>query len=204
MREKQALVQKVEAYIQQQFTNGLPEGMVYHSLQHTRLVVHAVQEIGSAEALNKHELTLAVIAAWFHDVGYIFNPNDHENTSALLSTSFLREQGVNAKDIQRVKDAIVATRLPQKPKDKLSKVLCDADMYHLSSENYPQLAHLLYQELKQFRKMKLSEDDFDLLSVDFFLSHAYFTTYGINVLTAKKEKNLALLKQRIESKQVNH
>ena len=44
---------------------------MYHNLNHVQNVVKQVKEIGKESGISKKELEDLVIAAWFHDLGYL-------------------------------------------------------------------------------------------------------------------------------------
>ena len=49
-------------------------------------------------------------------------------------------------EIARVCELIMATKLPQTVTDRLSAILCDADLYYLGTDDYGRMAEALYQE----------------------------------------------------------
>jgi HD superfamily phosphodiesterase len=53
----------------------------YHDCSHTLEVVSAVKELSIAEKLSPLESEMVIIAAWFHDTGYIKGAENHENES---------------------------------------------------------------------------------------------------------------------------
>jgi len=93
--------------------------------------------------------------------------------------------------------AIPATRVPQSPKDMVSKVLCDADLMHLSYPDYFSRMEPLRLEWKLTGKSDLTEAQFHRKSIEFFNMHTYHTSYGRKVLAEKKRLNLERIKARI-------
>lgn len=195
-----SLLQESEQYVTGLLSKGLHEGLVYHTDEHSRYVVAAVEEIGKEEGLSEEELILAKIAAWFHDVGYCQSLDDHETESVKIAVEFLKNKGVPEKDIKQVEDSIMATVIPQSPKDKISAVLCDADMHHVSSPDYAEFANLLREEHKVSKNIDLSKKEFDKLSYIFFNKHHFHTKYGMEVLQKKKDITMENLQEKIEKK----
>ena len=195
-----SLLQECELFVTELYSKELPKGLVYHSADHSRYVVSAVEEIGKAEGLSEEELNLAMISGWFHDVGYCMSMDDHETESVKIAVKFLKDKDVADKWIDQVKESILATVVPQDPKDKISAVLCDADMYHITSPDYAEYANLLREEHKVSKNIKLSRSEFDKLSYVFFTNHHFHTTYGKEVLQKKKEITMENLQEKIEKK----
>jgi predicted metal-dependent HD superfamily phosphohydrolase len=172
--------------------------MVYHTSVHTRYVVNAAHKIGVESGLNEDELNLVILSAWFHDIGYIKSYTDHEIDSAKIAEEFLKSHDVAEKDIETIKKAILATRIPQSPDGKIAEVLCDADMTHLAGPDYYEHVDKMREERKRVENIKLSKTQFNEISVKFFAMHQYHTEYGKTVLQKGKEKNLAMIKEQIE------
>ena len=108
----------------------------FHSLEHTRGVVRAARIIGRASQLTAEQLDAVMIAAWFHDIGYVDGVDGHEERSASIAAKMLTVWVATGKKIADVSRSILATRFPQNPNDILGMVLCDADLSHLASARY--------------------------------------------------------------------
>jgi predicted metal-dependent HD superfamily phosphohydrolase len=65
--------------------NKLSENYRYHNLLHTREVVDAVTEISKGMDLYADEKNILTIAAWFHDLGYVWQQDGHEFIAAELA-----------------------------------------------------------------------------------------------------------------------
>ena len=90
-----SFVKDAEQYILDLFKKELPDGLYYHTADHTRFVVNAVDRIGKASGLDEHALNVARVAGWFHDAGYVRSTDDHETESRKMATEFLRLKGVD-------------------------------------------------------------------------------------------------------------
>ncbi|WP_431199589.1 hypothetical protein ACQ86K_00955 [Mucilaginibacter sp. P19] len=82
------LIKKTEHYITSLLTEKLPAGMVYHNLEHTRLMVDAVQDLTTHMLFNEWEQEILLVAAWFHDSGYCYTYQGHEAISMTLAGDF--------------------------------------------------------------------------------------------------------------------
>jgi predicted metal-dependent HD superfamily phosphohydrolase len=89
--------------------------------------------------------------------------------------------------IAQVEVAILSTKTPQNPTDKISRILCDADLMNLTFDDYFEQIDLMRREWGKVGKAKLNSHEFYLSSLEFFQSHEYHSEYGRKVLQPKKE-----------------
>ena len=107
--------------------------------------------------------------------------------------------GVDHNYIEQVINCIEATKMPQNPKNIVQEVLCDADLYHLSSGQYFEKAELLRTEFSAIEEDIITESEWLDMSTVFIDNHNYFTEYGKTNLTPKKTKNLKKIKKRLRA-----
>ncbi len=199
MKISKAIVVEAERHVSNKLRNEIPEAYTYHTLDHTLEVVKNAIYIGTKENLDENEMSLLVVAAWFHDVGYVKTYQGHEAESAAMADEFLAEREVDKSIRDIVVDGILSTTFPQQAKTKIAEVLCDADFMHLGQSTYFDRARKLRQEQKSAGVAALKKIDFDKESVKVFEQHRYFTTYCRNTLTETKEANLKRIKEKIAS-----
>ena len=194
----QTLLKEVENFVVAELKEKLPDNILYHSEDHVRLVVDAVEEIGKAEGISEEEMLVAKISAWFHDIGFVESHHDHEIRSVEIANNFLKEKNVDDKTLKQVENAILATRIPQEPKDNISAVLCDADMIHVSRDDYFEIANLMREEMISIKKMDVDKTEFNRLSYIFFNQHRFHTKYGQSVLSEKKNRIMEQLLEKLD------
>jgi len=192
------LTAEAEKYVVSLLNNRLSEEYLFHSVRHTMNVVKGAELIGKESGLNESELKILKISALFHDVGYTITNEDHEAESAFIAGEFLRSKEVDEDQMKQVENAIMATRVPQQPKDRISGVLCDADLLHLTSEDYFEQMELLRLEWQVTGKNFFTEYQFHQNSLDFFKGHHYHSEYGRKVLEARKQIVLMKIRDRME------
>jgi len=194
MEAESALLQKSKKYVEAFLKENLSDGIYYHDLEHTQEVVKASQEIGISSNLSKEELEIVLIAAWFHDTGYYKGMQDHEAKSKDVATKFLKQEGVEDKKIDAVGGCIMATKIPQNPTNIMEEVLCDADLYHLSTREYFKKSELLRKEFSLIFPDEIQLDEWFKNSIKFLKKHSFFTSYAKENLLPAKKKNLKKLK----------
>lgn len=191
------LVHKSRSYAQQVFQN-LPATFSYHNLQHTTEVVAAAETIGIDAGLSQEQKEILLIAAWLHDTGYANNPRNHETAAMEEAERLLNSWNASTHIIAGVKAAIEATQMPQQPKDRISEILCDADLHHLASENIDDISERLRKEWELTLNKTYSDDQWIQLNINFFKQHQYFTSYGRTILQERKERNIKKLKKKLK------
>jgi uncharacterized protein len=190
------LVSDAENYVRELLSTQLSPDMHFHNLRHTERVVNAAKEIAQNSGLSKKETTIVEVAAWFHDTGYCYAYAGHEDNSIAIAATFLKQQGADEKFIAKISGCILATQMPQSPKNLTEEVLCDADLSHLSRADYPERAALLRMEWAAMLKKDYTDRDWWQSNISLLTRHTYFTQYGKTVLQQNKLNNIdALLAQ---------
>ncbi|WP_184550644.1 hypothetical protein [Mucilaginibacter sp. FT3.2] len=138
-------------------------------------------------------MDILLVSAWFHDSGYLFTYRGHEDAGMAIAGTFLIQHQVSRDFMNEVFACIEATKMPQLPKNILQEIICDADLYHFSSPDYPIYAEKLRREWAEWLDKHFSDKDWNELNWSVMRHHQYFTNYGKTILQAKKQKNMALL-----------
>ena len=180
-------------------TKLLPEDMTYHSITHTKDVVRSAQEIAEKDAISEEEYEILTIAAWFHDLGYVKGCENHEENGAFMARGFLEEKGYSEDKIKKVEGCIMATKMPQNPKNHLEQILCDADLMHLADGDYFEKADLLHKEIENTKLCKISEDEWLEMNQEFLGKHCFFTEYAKKNYESAVKENLKKVQERLSS-----
>ena len=170
----------------------------FHNYQHTYNVFSYSIGIGSHCGLNFRELEPVIIAAWFHDLGYSKIYKGHENQSIKMALKFLSKHKYDLAKSRKVISCIKATQMPQSPKDLLGMIICDADMYHLSTLKFFEMSTLLRKEWQKLLGKEYLDNQWKEFNLKFLQRHQYFTTYGLSVLNEGKIKNIKILENNSE------
>jgi len=192
-----------ESYVFELLKNNLPKTYVYHNFLHTRRVVESATEIiNSYDNLKDEDKLIIQLAAWFHDVGHISGPENHEEKSVKIASTFLKKNNISIKIIDEVSKCILATKLEKSPESFNEEVIKDADTSHLAKKYYNNVCELLRQELKAQGIANYSGPKWTELNIKLFSSqHKFYTLYAVNNWEKKKNKHLKkLLKKQKEYK----
>lgn len=83
------LLIKAEAYVFNLFKDKLSTEYIYHDFLHTLRVVTALKELIIGEKIEEPEATELLLAGWFHDTGYIYGSEQHEEKSCEIFKEFM-------------------------------------------------------------------------------------------------------------------
>jgi predicted metal-dependent HD superfamily phosphohydrolase len=192
------IIQAAEKHVTAIFASKHDAKLFYHNIGHTRYVVNAARLIGEKCGINGHQMEALLIAAWFHDVGYVENKINHEDLSKQQARLFLAENGFDNEFIEQVERCIEATRIPQNPVDQLSAILCDADLFNVSQPDFLETARNFWNELAAFYGHESTMRKYITISLNFFSQHDFHTEYGRTVLEEGKKRNIAQMKLTLE------
>lgn len=185
-------------YATQILQQELSDKLYYHNYEHTRFVVKYSEILGRQSNLSDTDQEIVNIAAWLHDLGYVQMNNGHEELSKTMAQNFLESQHYPSDKIQKVLECIESTKIPQKPQDILSEVLCDADMAHLAADDFFERCDPLRKEWEVNQGRVLTDYQWLKINEDFMLKHRFFTPYGKTILEEKKKANLKKVQKKLK------
>ena len=140
-------------------------------------------------------------AALLHDIGYTVSTAEHEEKSCELQRKFYLNIIIPQPRLKLLCKMIMATKIPQKPTNHLSKILCDADLSYLGTDTYSREAEKLYLEFKNLNPAKTPEEWLHE-QINFLNAHHYFTETANKQFKEKKNKNLSSLKSQLPKKKL--
>jgi len=129
--------ERAKRYALERLERELPHLLRYHALTHTRdEVVPAAERLAALEGVTGEALVLLRTAAYYHDVGYIVQRQDHEAIGAQIAAQVLPQFGYTPSQVAQIRAMILATKLPQPPHTLLEAILADADLDNIGHETF--------------------------------------------------------------------
>ena len=200
IKDSESILHKANEYVKALFEEKLPMENLYHNYEHTMNVYEAGQKLAQKAELNGNDTEILLLAALFHDAGFVFDRDSHENHSKNIASEFLSRNGYNAKNIESILDCIEATQLEYVPKTKLQKLMKDADLSNLASDRYWEIAEQLRKEMNFFSEEKITKKQWIKKNLEFFESMSYYSDAAKAIFGPAKERNLNQLKAMVEDK----
>lgn len=185
-------------HVQALFDKHTVPEQVYHNLEHTKGVVKACEQIADHYQLEEEDFLAVMIASWYHDVGYLYTtPDKHEEKGAELAYNYVIEKKGNKALAEKVKECILATKMPQKPTSLISRIVCDADLFHLGTEEFLDINKRVRKEHNSVCAEQMSNKEWRKTSLILLEKHQYHTDYCKTLLQTGKQKNINILRERI-------
>lgn len=198
------LLKDAENFVTNLLNEELNPSFVYHSVFHTQHVVDKTKEIIEGLEIEEKSAHKLLLAAWFHDVGYIKSIENHEEESVKIAEGFLQKQKVSEIEIAEISKIILATKVGVQPESELEKIICDADCAHIGSKNFTDYTSLLRKEWELTKDYIISDSKWNTENILFLTSHKYYTVYAAKNWGKARGKNLAqLLKKQKKRTQEN-
>lgn len=97
---------KIKAYITKADESLLALGFTEHSFAHVGLVAQRAEYILKTLGYSEHEIELAKIAGYLHDIGNIVNRKDHSQSGAVMAFRILDNMDMDPNDIATIVTAI--------------------------------------------------------------------------------------------------
>ena len=172
---------------------SLPEGYHYHDIKHTMEVFRASMSYGRSEGLKQKDLILLGIAALFHDTGYISLYEKNEPVGADIARKYLLREGFGKRDITKVSSLIMATEMPQMPKNLMQKIICDSDLDSLGRKDFFKRGNLLKKELEEVKSIRYTKQEWYTIQRNLVMKHRYFTKSAQMQRARQQRRNLEML-----------
>lgn len=190
-------VKEAVKHILEKLKQELPDYLSYHSLHHTKDVKNQAMRIAKLEGItSENDLKLLETAAAYHDCGFLSTYNNHEEKGCEIAEEVLPQYHYTKEQIAIIKGLIMATKVPQTPKNKLEEIICDADLDYLGRDDFFEIGEHLYQEFL-FKNIVQDEDSWNNLQVKFLGNHQYFTHTNLVNREPKKQENLKQVKTKL-------
>jgi uncharacterized protein len=192
--DKRSYTQAFE-YALAQLEHKLPDFLTYHNYFHTvREVLPAARLLAQECGQPDEDIRLLEIAAVYHDIGYLYDIQDHERAGIKVAQEVLPGFGIDSTEIEAITSMILATRLPSQPTTLLEQILADADLFVLGGEDFFKRSEDLRRELAARGQAHSLQEWFEI-QLAFMEEHTYFTPAAARLCHAGKQKNIQELKR---------
>jgi len=183
-----------KAFILGKLERGLSKDLYYHGLHHTLDVLNVTIQLCASENISPYETVLLKTAALYHDSGFLTNNTNHEKHGCEIVRKHLLQFHYSPKEIEKICGMIMATKIPQSPKNILEEIICDADLDYLGRNDFETIGNTLFKELKAYKVLS-TEEQWNRMQVSFLQGHTFFTQTNKKTRDPVKQKHLQGLKE---------
>ena len=174
----------VRDFVEEQFKQNNQPHLFYHSFEHTLYVVRYCELACSQLQLNDEDRQALLIAAWFHDVGYLHTLKQHEAKSIELAKGLLKSE--NPILLNKIVDCIAATEIGVQPKTRLEAILKDIDVAYGITTDFEKVGNLLRQEWAATVNKTYSDEEWQQIQKDFLNNLVFHSDYGKEQFDSKR------------------
>lgn len=189
--------------------NNMPN-YKYHNIEHAIDVAKSAYRLGKLEGASENDRQLLITAGLMHDYVYEYQPSDpnnlylglslitpksnNEERSAKAAEFILSSFGYSSAEIKKISQMILATKVPQNPKNLLERIMCDADFDVLGRDD-------LFEKSENYRRELGIDDELGWyrLQTEFLSSHRYFTESARRSREEGVNKNLIKLQEYLQN-----
>lgn len=188
------LEQEVKQHVYQLFEQLDTSNLWYHNYQHTANVVHRIATL--SQHLPPTEVLLLKIAAWFHDIGYLYGYDNHEDRGIDIALSYLHYK-LNPAQQQIIATCIEATKMTQEPRTLLEALIKDADIGYGTTELFFETGPLLRKEWAAILNKTYTNQAWEQLQYNFLNQVIFYSEQAQKLYTPQLQQNIEAQKKRI-------
>ena len=179
------------------FKNKLPGDFVYHNYNHTAETVKACKKLSKSYNLTSRDYEVLLLAALFHDTGYITAYDNHEQESVKFMKEYLKGNYAE-EDIREMESLILSTKYRTVPDGSLQEILHDADYINLGSKNFDHRADLLRIEWERILQKTYTEEEWAQVQLQFLLDTQFKTEDAVLKFNEQREQNILNQRSKID------
>ncbi|MDX5437103.1 MAG: DUF5706 domain-containing protein, partial [Pontibacter sp.] len=197
--EEETLIKQAGEYVFKLFKERLSKKLVYHNYKHTFETVAEAQDLGQRSKISESQLHDLVLAAWFHDTGYVCTYEGHEEESVRIATEWLERKQYPKERIELIAAIIRATKHDQAPETLLQELMVDADMSNIGRDTFFATAELLRVEWEIYQDKFFTDKEWEQFQMDFLLSTTFHTIQAQRKFAAQLGLNIQEQRSRLST-----
>jgi len=192
------IVKDAAEYVFNLYKDKLPGDYVYHNYNHTSETLKACKKLSKSYNLTSRDYEVLLLAALFHDAGYINTYENHEEESVKFMKDYLK--GNYAEDeISEIESLILSTKYRAVPDGSMQEILHDADYINLGSKNFNHRADLLRIEWERILHKTYTEEEWAQIQLQFLIDTNFKTEDAVIKYSKQKEQNILEQRNKIDS-----
>ncbi len=197
MKNTNAIVKDAGEYVFNLFKEKLPGDYVYHNYNHTAETVKACRKLAKSYNLTNRDFEVLMLAAVFHDTGYITTYEGHEEESVRLMKEYLKGNYPDD-EIAEIEELILSTKHKTVPDGSLQEILHDADYINVGSKKFEHWANLLRIEWERILHKSYTEEEWAQIQLQFLIDTTFKTEDAVVKYNEQRELNILRQRTRIE------
>jgi predicted metal-dependent HD superfamily phosphohydrolase len=198
MKNNDTLIKNASEYVFNLFKEKLPGEYVYHNYKHTFETVRACKELAEVYNLTNKDYEILLLAAWFHDTGYINTYQGHEEDSVAIMKEYLKGK-YKSEDLDKIESLILSTKAASVPDGTLQEILHDSDYINIGKKRFVNRAELLRIEWERLLKKNYTVLEWAEEQLNFLLKTTFKTEEALERYDDQREENIRQQRELIDS-----
>lgn len=195
---KRNLLSDAQNYVLNLFNSHAETKLVYHNYQYTAEIVDRVKAIAQAMDLNEEMKEVALISAWFHATGFLFDYDQSTPKSVDLAKGFLTAEQYSTKLTELIISTIETTAPNGIPETLEEQILADAIAAQNYSNDFFEKSPLLRLEWELSQGRRTSNYEWHQIQLQNQLHTRFYTPYAKKEYGPIAAQNLLIQKTKAE------
>ena len=174
----------------------LPENLYYHGIHHTIDALNVCDLYIEEEKIIEEDAYLLQVGVLMHDIGFAVSVENHEIRGVEMAVILMKKYNFEHVFIERVKELIMATQIPQNPINHLEEIICDVDLDYLGRSDFYTISEQLFRELVAYNYIG-DKKAWNMVQIKFLETHKYHTDFAKKNRQPQKEKRIMELKELV-------
>lgn len=192
------IVKDAAEYVFNLYKDKLPGDYVYHNYNHTAETVKACKKLSKSYNLTSRDYEVLLLAALFHDTGYINTYENHEIESVKFMKDYLKGN-YPEDDMSEIESLILSTKYRTIPDGSMQEILHDADYINLGKKSFNHRADLLRIEWERILHKTYTEEEWAQIQIQFLIDTTFKTEDAVIKYNEQKEQNILEQRDKIDS-----
>lgn len=184
-----SIVEEAVDFVSHLLKGELTDQFKFHNYTHTAEVANLCEKMGKYYQLSDEDFENLLLAAWFHDTGFIRCYSGHEAEGVKIAGNFLTAKGFEKQRIETIQTLILSTKAEVKATNLLEEILHDADVQHIGKKNFFEKGQLLREEWELILHKNFDEEEWQWMQQKFITANEFATQYAKEKFGARKKKN---------------
>ncbi|HCN83350.1 MAG TPA: hypothetical protein DIT07_06970 [Sphingobacteriaceae bacterium] len=197
MKNNNLLIRNASEYVFTLFKEKLSGEHVYHNYKHTFETVKACKELAGVYNLKSRDFEILLLAAWFHDTGYVNTYQGHEESSVAIMKDYLQGE-YKLEDVAEIENLILSTKANTDPDGTLQEILHDADYINTGKKRFNDRAELLRIEWERVLKKNHTPLEWAEEQLNFLLKTTFRTEEALTLYDDQREVNIRQQRELID------
>ncbi len=182
------------------FNQKNDQRLVFHTYRQTQEIVKAVNSLAQANGFLVKEWEVAELAAWFSNVGFLFDYHNPEVKSIELAEKFFAAHEFSPEKKVAIRAALKSLFSEQAPRNPEAQLLSDAVHSVRFGSSFIENMPLLQLEQELLLGQRFTKDEWERFQMQQLLKVSFYTSQGKISFEAVVARHVLELKERMEKR----